>query len=56
MTLESWEPYLYLTEYVCSERRDEGKIMLNHGDQFRAGFRELCMSFIDENSSHGPAK
>jgi hypothetical protein len=48
MTEESWQPYLGLTKRMCSAERDEGKIMLVHGDQFRAGFRELCMKFIDE--------
>ena len=49
MTKESWQPYLNLTKNVCSEGRDEAKIMLNHGDQFRQGFRELCMKSIDES-------
>ena len=49
MTEESWQPYLDLTKRVCSAERDEGKIMLNHGYQFRAGFRELCMKFINES-------
>ena len=49
MTMESWQPYLNLTKYVCSEDRDEGKIMLNHGNQFREGFRELCMKFISKS-------
>ena len=49
MTKDSWLPYLNLTRRVCSAERDEGKIMLNHGDQFREGFRDLCMSFIDES-------
>jgi len=49
MTEESWRPYLYLTKSVCSKSRDEGKIMLNHGDQYRDGFRELCMKFINES-------
>ena len=49
MTEESWQPYLSLTKYVCSEGRDEGKIMLIHGDQFRKEFRELCMKFIHES-------
>ena len=47
MTMESWRPYLHLTKRVCARGTDEGKIMLVHGEQFREGFRELCMSFID---------
>ena len=49
MTAESWQPYLNLTKSVCSKEQDGGIIMLNHGDQFREGFRELCMSFINEH-------
>ena len=49
MTEESWQPYLSLTRAVCSRGRDEGKIILNHGDQFRVGFRELCMKFLNES-------
>jgi hypothetical protein len=49
MTAESWRPYLYLTKRVCSEDHDEGKIMLNHGNQFREGFFELCMGFISDS-------
>ena len=49
MTEESWQPYLYLTRTVCSRGRDEAKVMLNHGDQFREGFRELCMKFVSES-------
>lgn len=49
MTEESWQPYLSLTRNVCSGVRDEGRIMLNHGDQFRKGFRELCLNFIEES-------
>jgi len=49
MTKESWQPYLYLTKSACSGSRDEAKIMLNHGNQFREGFRELCMEFINES-------
>ena len=48
MTVESWQPYLYLTKYVCSKEKDEGKIMLNHGKQFREGFRDLCVGFISD--------
>jgi hypothetical protein len=47
MTIESWQPYLDMTKSACSRESDPGKIMLNHGDQFRAGFRELCMNFIE---------
>jgi len=47
MTAESWQPYLNLTKSVCSKERDEGKIMLVHGDQFRLEFRDLCMEFIN---------
>jgi len=46
MTVESWLPYLNLAKTTCSRESDTGKIMLNHGDQFREGFRELCMNFI----------
>ena len=46
MTVESWLPYLNLAKTSCSRESDTGKIMLNHGDQFREGFRELCMNFI----------
>jgi hypothetical protein len=46
MTVESWLPYLNLAKTTCSRDSDSGKIMLNHGDQFREGFRELCMNFI----------
>ena len=49
MTLESWQPYRYLTKSVCSKEQDGGKIMLIHGNQFREGFRELCMNFISES-------
>ena len=49
MTVESWQPYLNLTKSTCSRDSDAGKIMLNHGDQFREGFRELCMNFISES-------
>lgn len=49
MTAESWEPYLNMTKTVCSKEQDAGKIMLNHGDQFREGFRELCLGFINES-------
>lgn len=49
MTEESWQPYLSLTKHVCSANRDEGRIMLAHGDQFRTGFRELCLGFINES-------
>ena len=49
MTAESWEPYMNLTRTSCSEEVDVGKIMLNHGDQFREEFRDLCMSFINES-------
>ena len=49
MTVESWQPYLNLTQRTCSRESDSGKIMLNHGNQFREGFRELCMSFIGES-------
>ena len=48
MTEEAWQPYLNLTKSVCSKERNEGKIMLVHGDQFRAEFRDLCMEFINE--------
>lgn len=51
MTEESWQPYLALTKRVCSAERDEGKIMLAHGNQFRADFRGLCMKFINESDS-----
>ena len=49
MTVESWQPYLDMTKAACSKEQDAGKIMLNHGDQFRRGFRELCLGFIDES-------
>jgi hypothetical protein len=49
MTTESWQPYLKLTKTMCSGERDSGKIMLLHGDQFREGFRELCINFISES-------
>ena len=49
MTVESWQPYLNLTKTTCSRESDSGKILLNHGDQFREGFRELCMNFISES-------
>ncbi len=49
MTAESWQPYLNLTKLRCSRELDTGKIMLNHGDQFREGFRDLCMNFINES-------
>ena len=49
MTFESWQPYLNLTKSACSKGSDHGKIMLNHGDHFREGFRELCMNFISES-------
>ncbi|NIL94339.1 MAG: hypothetical protein GTO71_07850 [Woeseiaceae bacterium] len=49
MTAESWQPYLDMTKYSCSGESDAGKIMLNHGEQFREGYRELCMSFINES-------
>jgi hypothetical protein len=49
MTIESWQPYLNLTKRTCSRESDSGKIMLNHSDQFREGFRELCMNFIGES-------
>jgi len=49
MTEESWQPYLDLTNKACSADGDMGRLMLNHGDQFRAGFRELCMKFMDES-------
>jgi len=49
MTAESWQPYLYLAKTTCSRGSGPGKIMLNHGDQFREGFRELCMNFISES-------
>ncbi len=49
MTAESWQPYLYLTKRACSEHRDGRKIVLNHGNQFRKGFRDLCMTFISES-------
>ncbi len=47
MTFESWQPYSDLAKRACSRASDSGKIMLNHGDQFREGFRELCMNFIE---------
>jgi hypothetical protein len=49
MTAESWQPYLNLAKTTCSRGSDPGKVMLNHGDQFREGFRELCMNFISES-------
>ena len=49
MTVESWQPYLNLTKRSCSRESDPGKIMLNHRDQFREGFGELCMNFISES-------
>jgi hypothetical protein len=49
MTAESWQPYLNLVRKTCSRESDSGKIMLNHGDQFREGFRNLCMNFIGES-------
>jgi len=49
MTAESWQPYLYLAKTTCSRGSGPGKIMLNHGDQFREEFRELCMNFISES-------
>ena len=49
MTEESWQPYLKLSKRACSRESDVGKIMLSHGDQFREGFRELCMKFISES-------
>ncbi len=48
MTAESWRPYLNLTRYSCSKEIDTGKIMLNHREQFREKFRDLCMEFINE--------
>ena len=48
MTAESWQPYLNLARYTCSTASDAGKIMLNHGDQFREEFRDLCMKFVNE--------
>jgi hypothetical protein len=48
MTAESWQPYLDMTKSACSKEHDAGKIMLNHGDQFREGFRELCLGFLNE--------
>jgi len=50
MTEESWQPYLDLTKRACSAERDEGKIMLNHGNQFRAGYRDLCMKLMDDSA------
>ncbi len=49
MTAESWQPYLYLAKTTCSRGAVAGKIMLNHGDQFHEGFRNLCMNFISES-------
>jgi len=49
MTAESWQPYLTMTKSTCSRESDSRKIMLNHGDQFREGFRELCMNSINES-------
>ena len=49
MTFESWKPYLHLTKSACSKEHDAGKIMQIHGNQFREGFRELCMKFIRES-------
>jgi hypothetical protein len=49
MTIESWQPYLSLTKITCSRESDSGIVMLNHGDQFREGFRKLCMNFISES-------
>ncbi|NIN61301.1 MAG: hypothetical protein GTN55_02735 [Gammaproteobacteria bacterium] len=49
MTAESWQPYLNLTKANCSRESDPGKVMLNHGEQFRKGFRDLCMNFINES-------
>lgn len=48
MAEESWQPYLDLTKSNCSRESDPGKVMLNHGEQFREGFRELCMDFISQ--------
>jgi len=48
MTEESWQPYLNLTKSSCSRGSDPGRVMLNHSEQFREGFRELCMGFMSE--------
>jgi hypothetical protein len=49
MTVESWQPYLNLTKTGCSGKSDLGKVVLNHGEQFREDFRELCMNFISRS-------
>jgi hypothetical protein len=53
MTEESWQPYLDMTRSACTDVRDEGIIMQHHGYQFRAGFRELCMKFVNESKQAG---
>ena len=48
MTEESWLPYLNLTKASCTRESDPGKVMLNHSEQFREGFRELCVGFMSQ--------